>query len=161
MEDALRIAIRRAEAPEDLADARRLFRAYVDGLGVDLSFQGVADEIAGLPGAYAPPAGALLLARDEGGAALGCVAVRPLGQDGVCEMKRLYVVPEARGMFLGRALVEAIVAFARAAGHRRMVLDTLAGMDDARKLYAAMGFAPSAPHYDNPLPGTAYLALDL
>lgn len=136
-------------------------RAYVEGLGVDLSFQDVEDELAGLPGAYGAPAGAILIARAAAGRPAGCVAMRPLATAGLCEMKRLYVLPEARGLGLGPALVAAIIAAAKAAGHRRMVLDTLEDMAAAQRLYAAAGFRPTAPYYPNPLPGAVYLGLDL
>lgn len=149
-----------AATPADIEDARRLFRAYVDGLGLDLSFQRVETELATLPGKYAPPTGTILLARDAPGRALGCVALRPFAE-GICEMKRLYAAPEARGSGLGRRLAEAILAEARTMGYRRMLLDTLATMTPALGLYAALGFAPVPAYYDNPLPGTVYLGRDL
>lgn len=147
----------RPAAEADLDDIRALFREYAEGLGVDLGFQGFEAELAALPGRYAPPEGAMLIARAPDGAALGCVAVRPLG-GGDCEMKRLYVRPQGRGMALGRALAEAIIAAGAAAGHRRMVLDTLATMRPALALYRSLGFRETAPYYDNPLPGAVYLA---
>src|SRR4051794_27904789 len=90
-------------SPDDLAAAAALFEAYAASLGVDLSYQGFAAELAGLPGHYAPPSGALLLARGPDGRPLGCVALRPMAGD-CCEMKRLFVSPDARGLGLGRAL---------------------------------------------------------
>lgn len=150
-----------ARLPEDLPLLRALFREYVDGLGVDLAFQDVEAEVAGLPGRYAPPAGALLLARDGAGAALGCVALRPLDLPGACEMKRLYLRPPARGTGLGRALVLAAIAAARARGYERLLLDTLPSMAAARALYAGLGFRPVPPYCPNPIPGTSWLGLEL
>ncbi|MBB6252733.1 GNAT family N-acetyltransferase [Nitrospirillum iridis] len=146
---------------QDVPVVRALFMEYLASLGIDLSFQDVAAELAGLPGKYAPPAGALLLAWGEGERALGCVALRPLGDSGDGEMKRLYVRPAARGRDLGRQLAVAVIDQARAAGYRRLLLDTLAPMRAAQRLYASLGFQPTAPYYDNPLPGTRYMALDL
>ena len=143
----------------DLAVARRLFEEYAASLGVDLEFQGFADELARLPGEYAPPGGRLLLALDDDQPA-GCVAVRPL-ESGVCEMKRLYVRPTHRGRGWGRRLAERAVAEARAAGYRYMRLDTLAGMAEAQGLYADLGFRAIPAYRHNPVPGTVFLELDL
>ena len=155
------IAIAPARLPDDIEAVRELFAEYIDSLGIDLSFQDVGAELAGLPGKYAPPRGAILLARDGAGAALGCVALRPWRQPGVCEIKRLYVRPVARGQALGRRLAEAVIEWAAKAGCTRVLLDTLVSMRAARQLYVALGFRPVAPYYDNPLPGTLYMALEL
>ena len=151
--------IRAAAWPGDGEWVRGLIGEYVARLGVDLSFQHVAEELASLPGAYAPPRGALLVATIADDIA-GMVAHRPLGKD-ACEMKRLYVRPAFRGREIGRALGGAIVAEARRAGYGRMLLDTLESMKAARGLYAELGFRPVAAYYVNPLPGAAYLGLDL
>ena len=155
------VAIAPASLPDDVDTVRQLFTEYVDSLGIDLSFQDVATELAQLPGKYAPPHGVILLARDDAGATPGCVALRPWPQPGVCEIKRLYVRPAARGQALGRQLAEAAIAWAARAGYARVLLDTLATMAAARQLYVALGFHAVAPYYDNPLPGTLYMALDL
>ncbi len=146
--------------PTDLPAITQLFRAYAASLPVDLGYQGFEEELASLPGKYAPPRGALLIARDADSAALGCVAMRPLDED-VCEMKRLYVAPEGRGAGLGRALAEAIIETARAAGYREMRLDTLASMAGAQALYRALGFVEIAPYYDTPIEGTMFMGLKL
>ena len=153
------IEIRHADLPRDLVDVRRLFREYANGLGIDLEFQGFEAEVASLPGKYAAPAGCLLLAW-SGVEAIGCVALRPL-DDRRCEMKRLYVRPQARGEKLGRRLAERICAEARGAGYSRICLDTLPTMDSAQKLYESLGFRPIEPYAFNPIPRTKYLALDL
>jgi ribosomal protein S18 acetylase RimI-like enzyme len=154
------VGIASASFPGDLLAVTRLFRAYAGSLQIDLGYQGFDEELASLPGKYAPPSGALLLARDEDGLAIGCVAMRPLDEN-ICEMKRLYVAPEGRGAGLGRALAEAIIETARAAGYREMRLDTLASMAGAQALYRALGFVEIAPYYDTPIEGTVFMGLKL
>jgi putative acetyltransferase len=149
-----------ATTPEDLAQVRRLFRAYADWLGVDLCFQGFERELSELPGAYAPPGGRLLIAR-VGKDAVGCVGVRPL-EPGACEMKRLWVEPGFGGNGIGRTLAETIVAAAREIGYQRMRLDTIpARMPAAQHLYASLGFREIPPYYHNPLDGVVMLELEL
>ena len=144
---------------EDLDEARRLFEEYAASLGFDLGFQDFDRELRELPGEYASPRGALLLARTSDGT-IGCVAVRPLATD-VCEMKRLYVRPGRRGAGAGRALAEAAVRVARERGYARMRLDTVPSMEAARALYADLGFREIAPYRHNPIAGTAFLELEL
>jgi len=156
-----RFAIRPAESAADLADAARLFRSYAASLPIDLSYQGFEAELAGLPGKYAPPAGALLIARNEHETAIGCVALRPIDGDGVCEMKRLYVTPDARGMGLGDALIARIVASARASAYAEMRLDTLPTMLAALGLYIRAGFREIPAYYPTPIAGTVFLGLTL
>lgn len=151
--------IRPAEMPRQSDLVRRLFRDYASALGISLAFQDFESELRGLPGDYAPPAGRLLLAW-QGGKAVGCIALRRLAHD-TCEMKRLYVSPEARTGGMGRHLVAAICSEAKAAGYRRIRLDTLPDMAAARRLYAAMGFRPIAPYCFNPAPGAVFLERDL
>jgi GNAT superfamily N-acetyltransferase len=143
----------------DLAAVRTLFEEYAAGLGFSLAFQGFDDELASLPGAYAPPRGALLVAR-SGDEAAGCVALRPLAA-GVCEMKRLFVRPAWRGSGLGARLAEAIVDEARRLGYARMRLDTTPEMASAQSLYARLGFRDIEPYRENPVPGTRFLELTL
>ena len=150
-----------ANISTDLPALTQLFRAYAASLPIDLGYQGFDDELASLPGKYAPPSGALLIARAANGGALGCVAMRPLETPGVCEMKRLYVAPEGRGRGLGKALARAIIDAARAAGHSEMLLDTLPTMHDAQALYRALGFREIAPYYDTPIAGTVFMSLRL
>ena len=150
-----------ARSAEDIAAAATLFRAYADALDVDLCFQGFDDELATLPGKYAPPTGELLLALAPGGSALGCVALRPLDAPGLCEMKRLYVEDAARGQGVGRALIAAIIAAAAARGYVEMRLDSLPSMRAALALYRRFGFGPTEAYCVNPVPGTVYLARQL
>ncbi|EPX57763.1 GCN5-related N-acetyltransferase [Cystobacter fuscus DSM 2262] len=153
------IAIEPARFPSDLPLVRELFREYAESLGIDLGFQDFESELVGLPGKYAPPRGRLLIARREA-RALGCVALRPISVE-TCEMKRLYVRPAARGEQLGRRLAERICEEARAAGYRRICLDTLSSMAAALGLYTSMGFEPIEPYVFNPIPGALFLGRDL
>lgn len=142
---------------EDLEAVVGLFRQYAASLPVDLGYQNFEVELAGMPGKYAPPKGALLLARTGTGKAAGCVALRPMEAAGRCEMKRLYVTPDGRGAGLGRRLVETLMSEARRIGYREICLDTLPHMDEAIGLYGKLGFAP-IPAYYGPAPeGTRFL----
>jgi ribosomal protein S18 acetylase RimI-like enzyme len=155
----MEIVVRIARFPDDAPTVRTLFGEYAAGLDIDLSFQGFAAELDSLPGAYAAPAGAVLIA-EAAGMPLGCVAVRPL-EGRACEMKRLYVKAGARGRRIGDALVSRICALARARGYALMRLDTLASMNAALQLYARAGFRPIPPYIFNPIAGACYLELDL
>jgi ribosomal protein S18 acetylase RimI-like enzyme len=155
---AIRLAV--AASSEDIRLARRLFEEYALSLGFSLCFQSFDKELADLPGDYAPPRGRLLLAYESERLA-GCVALRPLEGD-TCEMKRLYVRPEFRGLGLGRALAEAVIEAARAAGYRRMRLDTIGEtMQDAVRLYRLLGFREIPPYRPNPIEGALYMELAL
>jgi GNAT superfamily N-acetyltransferase len=143
----------------DLPVVRTLLREYAASLSVSLDFQQFDDELAGLPGAYAPPAGALLIARTADDEA-GCIAVRALDAS-TCELKRLFVRRRWRGHGLGRRLTNAALAHARAAGFLQMRLDTLPGMETAQALYEELGFREIAPYTENPVPGARFLELDL
>lgn len=145
----------RPATPDDLDAVRALFREYAASLGVDLAYQGFETELAGLPGAYVPPSGALLLAVRPDGVAVGCVALRPMA--GGCEMKRLYCRPDARGSGLGRALAMAAIGAARDAGYGAIFLDTLPDMRAAQRLYRGLGFEVVAPYYDTPVAGTMFM----
>jgi putative acetyltransferase len=153
----LRIAEAR-DAP-DITTARLLFEEYAASLGVELCFQDFEEEMATLPGRYAPPDGRLLLARN-GSEAAGCVALRRLEPD-VCEMKRLYVRAVFRGRGVGRMLIEAVTREARALGYRRMRLDTLPTMSTALALYRQLGFREIPPYGSNPVEGSFFLELQL
>jgi ribosomal protein S18 acetylase RimI-like enzyme len=145
----------------ETAAVASLMRAYADALSVDLSYQGFEAELAGLPGAYAPPAGVLLLAADPAGDPIGCVAVRKLAEDGACEMKRLHAMASARGSGVGRALAVSAIEAARQAGYRVMRLDTLPEMVAAQALYRSLGFEAGPAYYDSPVPGTIFMCKSL
>ena len=154
------IAIAEATSAADIAEIRRLFRAYADWLNVDLCFQGFEEELAGLPGKYAAPHGRLLLAK-VGGKTAGCVAVRPL-EDGICEMKRLWVEPGFSGHGIGRRLAEAIVEAGRDLGYDAMRLDTMPKrLTAAGHIYDTLGFKPIPDYYHNPLDGVMMFELRL
>ena len=153
------IGIEEVTVGPGLAEIRTLFEEYAASIGVDLCFQGFAEELAGLPGAYAAPSGRLLLARVLGTPA-GCVALRRLTPE-LCEMKRLYVRPAFRGTGLGRRLAEAVIGAGRSLGYAAMRLDTLATMASARVLYESLGFRPITPYRHNPVPGAEFLELRL
>lgn len=148
-----------AAGAADLDLARALFREYQQAIGVDLCFQGFEAELASLPGAYARPAGRLLLAW-RGEVLAGCGALRPLGE-GVAELKRMWTRPGQRGQGVARAVAEALLDAARAGGYRAVRLDTLDWMTAARALYASLGFVERGPYYPNPLPGVVYMELAL
>ena len=167
-----------ADTKEAVHQVAVLFREYSEALGVDLSFQNFEKELAELPGEYAPPAGALLLALAEDdlspgpsahilegiaagtAAASGCVALRKIDCD-VCEMKRLYVRTAYRGLGVGRALALAVIDSARAIGYRSMRLDTLPQMGEAQSLYGSLGFHEIPSYRYNPIPGSRFLELAL
>lgn len=148
-----------AATDADIEDVRALLREYESTLAVPLDFQQFDREVAELPGAYAPPHGSLLIAR-QGADPVGCVALRPIELE-ICELKRLYVRPAARGTGLGRHLAEAALADARRLGYRRIRLDTLPGMEAAQSLYERMGFCEIEPYTTNPVAGTRFLELEL
>jgi ribosomal protein S18 acetylase RimI-like enzyme len=155
--DGMRIIDARTDA--DFTTARELVQEYAGATGGHVCFQDLAPELERLSVMYGPPAGAFLLALGASDA-IGCVAMRPHAP-GQCELKRLYVRPSARGTGVGRQLTTAIIERAVAAGHRRMILDTLATMTAAQGLYRSLGFRPCAPHSGAARPEVVYMALDL
>jgi ribosomal protein S18 acetylase RimI-like enzyme len=145
---------------DDIENARSLFKEYAAWLEIDLCFQNFEKELSELPGDYAPPDGRLLLAFVNKALA-GCIALRKI-DEGVCEMKRLFVRPEFRGQSLGRGLAGAIIRNATQIGYERMRLDTLRPkMNDAIGLYQSLGFKEIEPYYQNPVPGAIFMELDL
>jgi ribosomal protein S18 acetylase RimI-like enzyme len=146
--------------PEDYEILGRLVREYADGLGIDLSFQHFDEELAGLASQYGPPAGRAFLAWSPSGEAAGCVAVRRFDGD-ICEMKRLYIRPDFRGLRLGRRLAAAAVEAAKELGYRVMRLDTMAFMKEANGLYRSMGFKEIAAYRHNPIENPIFMELAL
>ena len=144
---------------DELLSVRALFEEYAASLNFDLCFQGFKEELANLPGNYAPPEGCLLLALHSVEAA-GCAALQKF-EEGICEMKRLYVKPRFRGLGIGRTLAEKIIFEARTIGYRRMCLDTVPSMREAQLLYQSMGFKDVEPYRYNPICGTRFMELAL
>src|SRR5438309_7836065 len=154
------ITTTQAESAAHIAAIRELFLEYANSLGFSLCFQNFDQELAALPGDYAPPDGRLMLALYEGELA-GCVALHKLDSE-ICEMKRLYLRPKFRGKGLGRVLAENIISEARRIGYRRMRLDTVEPvMKDAVAMYRRLGFKDIAAYRANPMPGTLYMELEL
>lgn len=149
-------SIREVKTPEEIEVVRTLFREYEAWLGVDLCFQDFETELATLPGKYGYPEGSLVLAyldREP----VGCAALRPLQGRQVCEMKRLYVQPHARGRGIGLGLARRILRDGQKIGYKRIRLDTLARMEDAIRLYTALGFYEIGPYRDNPLKDAVFM----
>ena len=146
----------RPAQPEEMDLVRVLFREYQAFIAVDLCFQSFEEELAGLPGRYAPPQGAILIAGDGA----GVVALRALDPF-TAEMKRLFVRPSQQGTGLGRALAEAVIDVARSRGYSRLRLDTLPQMGTAIAMYRRLGFVDIAPYTANPIAGALYLELAL
>lgn len=157
------IDIVHCENANDMTAVRRIFQEYARALSVDLCFQNFELELLNLPGDYSAPRGALLTAFVNSQLA-GCCALRPLDTvdyASACEMKRLFVRPEYRGLGLGRQLVEATLDCARRVGYDAILLDTLSDMEAARALYEDLGFEEIPPYYHNPIPGAHYLKAQL
>jgi putative acetyltransferase len=150
----------RAQSPEQIAAIRELFLEYAQSLGFSLCFQSFDQELASLPGDYAPPEGRLVLATHNGQPA-GCVALHALAPE-ICEMKRLYVCPQFRGKGLGRELAERIIAEARQLGYKKLRLDTVEPvMKTAVAMYRQLGFREIPPYRQNPIEGALYMELEL
>jgi putative acetyltransferase len=155
-----RLTLTQVESPAQIEQARELFLEYAQSLGFSLCFQSFDQELAGLPGDYAPPDGRLLVAEYWSQLA-GCVAMHPL-EPGICEMKRLYLRPQFRGRGLGRVLAETVIAEARAIGCQKMRLDTVElVMPNAVAMYRRLGFREIEPYRVNPIAGALYMELEL
>lgn len=152
-----------AITPDQIESTRQLFREYEAGLGISLCFQNFDEEVKNLPGDYATPGGALLIAFSDGALA-GCCALRPANVAAypkAAEMKRLFVRPAFRGKGIARKLVYEILRMARGQGYDYVVLDTLNTMKEAQALYLLIGFRDIQPYYENPIEGARYMLLDL
>jgi len=168
------LEVRDTVVPDELPLVRALFEEYASWLNIDMCFQGFAAELEGLPGAYAPPAGRLLIAWLDGECA-GSIALRPLlsaccslgisklmhDSPDTAEVKRLYVPARFRGRGVGRVLAERVIAEAKTAGYRRVCLDTLPTMSQAIALYRSLGFEPVESYYENPVPGALFFRREL
>lgn len=151
--------IQPAHFPKDTALVQQLFDEYERYLDIDLAFQNFSQEKEVLPGKYAEPKGGIALAK-IGDEAAGCVCWYPL-KDDICEIKRLFIRPAFRGKGAGRALLSHAVEAAKSAGYRKVCLDSLERLPEAKKLYESFGFTPIAPYNFNPYPDVYYMALDL
>jgi ribosomal protein S18 acetylase RimI-like enzyme len=149
-----KVEIRHA-GPADIAAVRAMMREYIEWIALDLAFQEIDAELDGLPGDYAPPRGVLLVAVD-GRRYAGMIALRPFDA-GTCEMKRLFIRPEARGLGLARRLIDALLDEARRLGYEEIRLDTLPMMGAAQALYEAMGFVDMPAYYETPIAGTRFM----
>ena len=149
-----------ADGAPYIEDVRGLIREYTEWFGRDLAFQGLDDELEHVGDKYLPPEGRLIVALDDGGAVVGCVAYHRL-DDATAEMKRLYVRPAFRGSGLGSLLVDRIIADAREIGYRQMLLDTLPPLESAIRMYRALGFYEIPCYNDSPVDETIFLCLDL
>lgn len=136
---------------QDIEDVRILFGEYSGLVAEALCFQNFDEEREALPGAYAPPGGILLVARD-GDSAAGCAALRRLNAE-TGEMKRMYVREQYRGSGLGRRLAMEVIAQARKRKYSRVVLDTLPKLTSAIALYRDLGFRETGPYLPSPTPG--------
>jgi GNAT superfamily N-acetyltransferase len=155
----LTIRLAQPQSEEDWHQARQLIEEYAASLNLDLIFQNFAHELEHLTSEYAPPTGAFLLAEEQE-LYVGCVGLRHYSR-GIGEIKRLYTIPTARGRGVGRLLAEGIVAAGKRLGYSRLLLDTLPSMRQAQSLYVSLGFKPTAPYRYNPVPGAAFLELEL
>lgn len=156
------LSIHEAQSPEDLAIAASLFREYARSLPFPLDYQGFEEELSSLPGKYAPPKGVILIARFRG-EPVGCIAMRPLAPmpgdpEPVCEMKRMYVRPSARGLKLGRLLADSLLNHARRAGYAMMKLDTESDFIPAVTLYRSLGFVECPDYNGDPMPNTLWMS---
>lgn len=153
--------IRPARTGREFSAARGLIAAYAGSLPVDLDYQDFGSEVTDLPGKYAPPKGELLVAWDAADRPVACIGLRPLDDGRICEMKRLYVLPEARSFGLGKGLTDAVIEVAKARGYSSLRLDTLPTMTAAAALYERMGFRRIDAYYRPTPPGTIFMELDL
>ena len=153
------IEIIHVETKDQVSIVRELFLEYAKSLGFSLCFQDFDKELAGLPGEYAPPDGRLYIALDDKDP-IGCIALRKL-DEGICEMKRLYVKPSGRGKGLGKLLVQTVIDEAVKIGYKKMRLDTVPKMKEAIDLYLKIGFKEIKPYRENPIEGALYMEMEL
>jgi len=153
------LEIKQVTSKERIEQASELFKEYANYLNIDLEFQNFNEELESLPGDYSLPEGCLLLAFYKNKLA-GCVALRKF-DEGMCEMKRLYVRSGYRGKGIGKALAKQILNTARKLGYTHMRLDTLPFMKEAITLYLSLGFKEIDPYCYNPYEGAKFFELKL
>lgn len=158
------IRINRAKSIDDIQCAREMFVEYAHWLAkdhdIDLAFQNIDHELTQLPGKYSPPGGEILLARNNANSVVGVIALRPY-ENSICEIKRLYVLPQARGYLLGKRLISEIIAIALQANYKRAILDTAGFMHAAQNLYEQFGFTDIPAYYNNPVHNMRFMGVDL
>lgn len=154
-----------ANTHEDIASIRKLFTAYADWLvgelNIDLGYQDFSKELASLPAKYALPNGILLIAKNYLQDAIGCIALKSLVDKEICEVKRLYLSPQARGIGLGKSLISEVLSYAKSQNYEKAFLDTQPSMKSAIHLYKSFGFKEIPAYYDTPIKETIFLGLDL
>lgn len=152
--------LKEAKSEKEYQIAVALFKEYASQIGVDLAFQNFNQEIENIESQYSRPNGVIIIAFKDEKIPLGCFGIRKL-EDAICELKRMYLIKDARGMGLGKKLLSKSIGMANELGYKKMKLDTLPTMLSAIKLYEQSGFYEIDPYRFNPIEGTKYFEIKL